>query len=153
MCGEGCHSVEGEDDTTERRLLRWRDILENAGGQHPIDGLCSRDPVLMSRLSTELLSRVQIGRAFSTQVYFCHRASQWCRKKGTNALGARDSRIVIDDWTFLPKGERREPTVASIAAFNSGIPWSTVDDTSIRLETFMTPDLEVGCPPSDRTLQ
>ena len=48
MCGEGSHSVEGEGATTERRLLRWRDILENAGGQHPIDGLCSRDPVLRS---------------------------------------------------------------------------------------------------------
>ena len=39
----------------------------------------------------------------------------------------------------------------SLETFHRTIPWSTVPGTDVRLETFMTPDLEGRPPPHERT--
>ena len=87
-----------------------------------------------------------------SQLVLSHRASQWHRNKGQNALGWREFRLLHDDWVyFRPGDEDLALLTTSPETFHQTIPWSTVPDSGLRLETFMTPDLEGRPPPHERT--
>ncbi len=59
---------------------------------------------------------------------------------------------MCDDWVYYrPFDEDLALLTASLETFNQTIPWSTVPDTDMRLETFMTPDLKGRPPPHERT--
>ena len=110
------------------------------------------DTPTILNMSREFVRRVQDHRVFWSQLLFSHRASQWYRNKGQNALGWRDYRVLCDDWIFCrPFDDDLASRTTSLETFHRTLPWSTVPGTDMRLETFITPDLEGRPPPHERT--
>ncbi len=110
------------------------------------------DEKAIYNLCTEVIKLVKERKVFYIQLFMGGKSSQWHRNKNKNALGWRDYRIMIDNWKFfLPSEVKAENILSLMEQFNKTMPWSKIPGTSIRLETFMTPDLENPTPPHDRT--
>ena len=105
-------------------------------------------------MSTEIVQRVRENRVFSFQLMFSHLSSQWCRNTGRNMLAWRDLRIECADWMYYrPSDECVTPLIDSLESFHASLPWSMVLGTTMRLETFMSPDSDRRPPPHERTIR
>jgi hypothetical protein len=100
--------------------------------------------MLIPKLSDSLLDeqyQLPEHRVFSLQLLFSHQSSQWCRNTGRNMWCA-----------MTASDECSTPLIDSLGSFHASLSWSTVPGTTMRLETFMSPDSDRRPPPHERTL-
>ena len=87
-------------------------------------------------------------------VYVLVVAVQWCRNKHLNMLAWRDARVMCDDWVyFRPEDTKPDVIMDAMESFHHFFSWSTVPNTTMRLETFMGPDSDRRPPPHERTMK
>jgi hypothetical protein len=112
------------------------------------------DPTAIHSMSSEIMKRLWERRPFSLQLFYLHQSSQWCRNKHLNMLAWRDARVLCDDWVYF-RPEETKPYVImdAMESFHQSLPWSTVPNTTMRLETFMGPDSDRRPPPHERTMK
>ncbi len=61
---------------------------------------------------------------------------------------------MCTDWIhYRPVDDDLVSVTSYMETFHRTLLWSTVPDTSMRLETLMTPDLEGRLPPHERTIK